>query len=192
MRQLSTAKLAAEADDGTWTVVHETELLSTRLGVRVCEQTIQLPDSAVVSDYLQITMPNYTTVLPVTSDGLVVCIRQYKHGIGSIALTLPGGAIEEGEQPVECAKRELLEETGYRCARWQNLGEFVVGANQGICKAHLFLAREGRKIGETNSGDLEDMEIELIDVKHLQRALGAGQFPILSHSCAIALAGRYI
>lgn len=192
MRQLSTAKFDDADNDGTWTVVHERELLSTQLGVSICEQTVQLPDATVVSDYLQITMPNYTTVLPVTCDGLIVCIRQYKHGIGSIALTLPGGAIESDELPIESARRELLEETGYRCANWQDLGAFVVGANQGICKAHLFLAKDGRKIREAESGDLEDMEIELLDVEHLQRALDAGQFPILSHSCAIALAKNYI
>jgi len=188
LRQLSTAKL----DDGTWTVIRETELLSTDLGVSICEQTVQLPDTTVVSDYLQISMPDYTTILPVTRDGLIVCIRQYKHGIGSIALTLPGGAIESGEQPIQSARRELLEETGYQCAAWQDLGEFVVGANQGICKAHLFLAKDGQKICEAESGDLEDMEIELLDVEHLQHALDSGQFPILSHSCAIAMARSYI
>lgn len=192
MRQLSNAALDTGSDDGTWTVLHETELLSTPLGVTVCEQTVQLPDNTVVSDYLQIKMPNYTTVLPVTSDGRAICIRQYKHGVRTIALTLPGGAIEQGEHPLESAKRELLEETGYQCAQWQDLGEFVVGANQAICKAHLFLARQGTKICEADSGDLEEMEVELLDLEDVQQALYAGQFPILSHACAIGLASRYL
>ena len=192
MRQSLKEKADCQSNNDVWKVVQERELLRTRLGVHVSEQTIQLPDETLVSDYLQIKMPSYTTVLPVTDDGFVVCIRQYKHGIGTVALTLPGGSIEHGEIPLDSAKRELLEETGFRCAKWQELGEFVVGANQGLGRAHLFLAKNGQKVKEPDSGDLEDMKVELLAIGQLKQALLLREFPVLSHACAIALSVSHL
>lgn len=188
----STAKLHGQINNVIWAVEHERELLRTPRGVTVTEQTVRLANGTVVSDYLQIKMPSYTTVLPVTIDGKVICLRQYKHGVGDVSLTLPGGSIEDGETPLESAQRELLEETGYQCPHWQSLGGFTVGANQGMGKAHLYLAKNGHKVCEANSGDLEDMEIELLSVAQLNQAANNGDFSILSHASTIAMAGSYL
>ncbi len=188
LRNSSTAKLSCTPEVGTWSIVRERELLRTNRGVSVTEQAVHLPDGTLVPDYLQIKMPSHTTVLALTLDGLAICIRQYKHGVGRVALTLPGGFIEQGESPLETAKRELLEETGYQCTEWQQIGSFVVGANQGIGSAYLFLAKGGSQVAKANSGDLEDMETELVTLEQLSTDLMSGKFPVLSHTCAIALA----
>ena len=99
--------------------------------------------------------------------------------------------MEDNETAIDCARRELLEETGYECSHWSGLGSFTISANQGIGTAHLFFARGGRQVAEPDSGDLEDAEIVLLSIEQLCAALAATRFPILSHTCTIALAARH-
>ena len=114
--------------------------------------------------------------------------RQYKHGVGHVTLALPSGLIEDGEDPLAGAQRELLEETGYVSDNWQTLGSFTANGNYGCGKAHLFLARNAQRIGEPDSGDLEDTEIVLSAPEEVMEAVRSGRVNELSSVAAIALA----
>jgi len=57
--------------------------------------------------------PNWVNIIPITDDGNVVFVRQYRHGTDSITLEIPGGLVETNEPAIEAAKRECIEETGY-------------------------------------------------------------------------------
>jgi ADP-ribose pyrophosphatase len=111
-----------------------------------------------------------------TADGKFRVELQYKHGIGRVSLNLPGGVMDKGEAPLKAAKRELLEETGYKADGWKEIGDYVCNSNYGCGRAHLFFARNARKIAEPNSGDLEDMEIVLMDAPNLLKAVRNGKF----------------
>ncbi len=65
----------------------------------------------------RIQSQNWTQILPITVDGYVVMIRQYRHGAERVTLEIPGGLVDPGEDPAEAALRECLEETGYRARR---------------------------------------------------------------------------
>ncbi len=67
-----------------------------------------------------------------TDKGAVVMARHYKHGPRHVILSLPAGHLEPGEQPLDSAKRELLEETGFVAddKDWRSLGSFVVSGNE--------------------------------------------------------------
>ncbi len=80
--------------------------------LRVLNRTLRLPDGRQVEwDLLDI--PATVTVLPLTDDGHVVCVRQYRPGPDRHVLSLPGGLVDPGEEPRVAAERELREETGY-------------------------------------------------------------------------------
>jgi len=64
-------------------------------------------------DFFVIEAPDWINVVPLTDDGRVVLIEQYRHGTGELSLEIPGGMVDPGESPAETAARELLEETGY-------------------------------------------------------------------------------
>ena len=71
------------------------------------------PDKTTKSDFVVLNSPDWVNIIPLTSDGEVVFVRQYRHGKDDISLEIPGGLIDKGEQPYQAAERECIEETGY-------------------------------------------------------------------------------
>ena len=71
---------------------------------------------------LVVRAPDWVNVIPVLDDGRVLLIRQWRYGIATECLEIPGGLIDPGETEQQAAERELLEETGYRAGEWQLLG----------------------------------------------------------------------
>jgi ADP-ribose pyrophosphatase len=99
-----------------------------------------------------------------------------------------GGYIEPGEDPLAAAQRELLEETGYQASDWISLGEYQVGGNRGIARAHLFLALGAQEKVEPNSDDLEEQQLLSLDRPRVEEALAVGEFKCLPWATAVALA----
>ena len=62
---------------------------------------VSLPDGRVIDDFNQVEIPDYAVVVATTPGGLFILERQYKHGIGKVSLTLPGGTINAGEDPLD-------------------------------------------------------------------------------------------
>lgn len=71
------------------------------------------PISDEIGNFTIIESPNWVNIIPITKDNKIVMIEQYRHGTDSIVLEIPGGLIEKDEDPMNAAKRECLEETGY-------------------------------------------------------------------------------
>ena len=63
-------------------------------------EQVQLPDGQIISDYYHIQLQDYVIIFAQASDGQVLLLRQYKHGVGRVSLTLPGGGLIEGETPL--------------------------------------------------------------------------------------------
>jgi ADP-ribose pyrophosphatase len=159
-----------------WQVLDDVEVYSAPPWIKVHRQRVRLPNGRIVDSYHQIVLPDYAIIAAQTADGKFIVERQYKHGIGTASLILPGGVIDRGEKPRNAAKRELLEETGYEADGWREIGVYVSSSNYGCGRAHVFSSRNARKITEPNSGDLEDMEIVLLDASGLLRAVRSGKF----------------
>jgi ADP-ribose pyrophosphatase len=173
-----------------WHVLRSRNLLSAHPWVSVSSQTIRLPDGRVINDYYQIRTPEFAVFHVTTPDRKVIVIRQYKHGIGRVSLTLPGGLIDPSEKPLDTARRELLEETGYQAIGWRSLGNYVPNSNYGCGRAWFFTAVGAQKVAEPQSGDLEEMEIVLMLQKRLLAALKRGEVVSLSSAAIIALAAN--
>lgn len=171
-----------------WEVTGEETIYETKPWIRLSRQVVRLPNGRIVDDYHQIHLTDFAVVCAQTADGRILVERQYKHGIGKVSLTLPAGMVEAGEDPLEGAKRELLEETGYVADEWQNLGTYVVNSNYGCGHAHLFSARNARHVAEAESGDLKEMAVELMTTAEIVAAAREGQIGAISSIAALALA----
>lgn len=172
-----------------WTVLDRRTLLDAGPFVRVHADTIETPDGQRVENFYQVEQGDFVQMFVEDADGRVLMLRQYKHGPRRVTQTFPAGGIDPGEAPLAAAKRELLEETGYVAEEWTALGSYVVQANQRGCVCHLFQARNARKVAEPDSGDLEEMRLELLTRADLIAAAAEGDYALLP---VIALLGAVL
>jgi len=155
---------------------------------RIEEQRIELPDGRVIDGFPRMDLRDYAIVVALTPTGEVLTHRMYKHGVGRVTLDLVAGLVEDGEEPLLAAQRELREETGYESVDWSALGSYVVNSNYGCGRMHAFVARDARRVTQPNSGDLEEMELVLRPFTVAVEDLRAGRFELLSAAAALALA----
>jgi ADP-ribose pyrophosphatase len=171
-----------------WKVTSETTVYDCSPWIKLCRQEIELPNGKKVNDYHRIVLPDFAVMYVETGAGEVIVERQYKHGVGKVTLTLPAGLLNKGENPMEAAQRELLEETGYEAEGWEFLGSFVQNSNYGGSKAHMYRARNARRVAKPNSGDLEEMEILLMKPEAVMAALRKNEFHVAIFAATIAMA----
>lgn len=98
-------------------------------------------------------------IVPVFADGTVALVRQYRHAAGEYLLEIPAGTLNEGEDPIIGAIRELEEEVGVRAANIQKLTEFYVSPGFLTEKMHVFLATGLTEVGQKLEAD-ENLTIE--------------------------------
>ncbi|MBT5433374.1 MAG: NUDIX hydrolase [Rhodospirillaceae bacterium] len=114
-------------------------------------------------------------------------LRLYRHGPQRVGLALPGGLIDDGEESLIAAQRELLEETGYQARNWRSLGRYTMNSNYGCGCCNIYMASDAIRIAEPDSGDLEEAEIVLMTPEELLQALGRGEVSVIGHAAAIAM-----
>ncbi len=171
-----------------WKVIERTPVYRADPWLSVERQKVELPDGRVIADYHRISLGDCAGVVACTADGRFLATRQYRHGPGRVSLTLPGGALEPNELPLDGAKRELLEETGYEAPTWTSLGSFTMNANYGCGTVHFFLASGARYTTEPTSDDLEYTEFVLLTPQELRQAIDTGEVAVLAAVTAILLA----
>ena len=93
------------------------------------KDTVKLPDGRVNDEYWILEYPSWINIIAVTDDDRYVMVRQYRHGLGIVSTELCAGVVEKNEEPLDAARRELAEETGYTGGRWSL--NCVVCANPG-------------------------------------------------------------
>jgi len=102
-------------------------------------------------------------------------------------ISLVSGRQEKGESALATAKRELLEETGYKADDWKCLGAFSIDGNRGFGKAHIYLARDLHKVAEPDPDDLEDAQIQIVPLDIMKQRLLSGEVATLGVAAAIAM-----
>ena len=119
--------------------------------------------------------PGAAIAVPITSDGKVILLRQYRFAISRRILEFPAGTLEEGEAPLISIKRELGEEAGFQASKWDFLGQMTPCPGYSDEIIHMFLARELTELLEKPDGD-DDEDIEVIHMskRELDNCISSG------------------
>ena len=151
----------------------------------ISEDEIELP-SGIRKQWVRLHFGTSAAVLPLVKKEIVLT-REYRHGLGKIAFSLPGGTAKDGESPEACARRELLEETGFEAKRFlemyagNNLTAYLEGT------LHLFFAKDCRPTDRRPDPD-EIVAVERMSVTQALARARAGEFESTVVTLAILMA----
>jgi ADP-ribose pyrophosphatase len=178
-------------DEPGWQVTASSYVLDSPY-LRIRRDRVLLPNGTIIEDYFVRESRGYVIVFALTREGNVVLVRQYKHGIAKVLLELVAGAIDEGEDPLQTAVRELAEETGYAGRSMEHVRTFVTDPTNADTVAHLFLARDAFRAGEQRLDLTEDITVELARLDDLRAMLRSGEIESMPHVGAIYFMLEYL
>lgn len=135
---------------------------------------LRLPNKSE-GDWECIRHPGGALAIPMTPEGKLVLVRQYRFAVKGRLLEFPAGTVERGEDPLETVQREIEEETGYRADSWKKLGEFFLAPGYSDEIIYAFLA-EGLTLLENppEQDEDEDMETVLMTPQEVESAIHTG------------------
>ena len=127
----------------------------------------QSPVDGESRTFHRIQSQSWTQIIPITGEGQIVLIRQFRHGAQRVTLEIPGGLVDPGEDPAEAAMRECLEETGYRVRHAEPLG--VVNPNPALFANRLYGyyatgAERERAVQNTGTEVTEPMLVPIVEL----------------------------
>jgi len=147
--------------------------------------------SGLKTRHLRLLLNDFSIIVPVLERGRVVFEWNYRHPLGGWELELPAGLVEDDEEPEDCAKRELREETGYVASSWRSIG--WVHTLPGITgqRVNIFLAR-GLRRGKAERELEEMMRVQILRVPDAYGLLRARAIVHAPTVVALAFAEKYL
>lgn len=160
--------------DRQWTIV-ESEYLIRRPWLTARRDHVRLPNGAENPEYYVLEYPDWVNVLALTRDGRFLMERQYRHGLQLTCYEICAGVCEAGETPLEAARRELMEETGYGGGTWEPWMDLSANPSTMNNLCHCFLAKDVEPLSEQHLEATEDISLELLTVDEVRTLLKTGQ-----------------
>lgn len=129
-----------------------------------------------MNPYYVFEFSDWVTVLPVTTDGKVILVKQYRYALGVWSIEIPGGIMDPHEtNPEEAAKRELLEETGYSCGKIEQVAVVATNPATQNNRMYCYLATNCTLTHDTSWDENEEIELMVVSLEELKAMLRDNQ-----------------
>lgn len=164
----------------------------------------RFPDGRIFEPFYSYSRKDYVVIVASDESGEYLCVRQYRQGIKEVTTEFPAGGIERSdgreygaggdqtasEDALEAAKRELLEETGYKSDEWEYLLAVPSNATMADNYAYIFSAKNCRKAGSQHLDETEFLNVGKYSADEIERMIRQGEFAQAVHIMAWLLAQK--
>ena len=167
-----------------WKCLDSREIFKTtffRFRVDKCE----LPDGRVMPTYYVMEFPDWVNIVPVTEDGKIVLIEQYRHAAGRVCIEFPGGSThpDRQEDPKKAALRELAEETGYVPDDVRLIGVHNPNPAMQNNHMHTYIGFNCKKLQEVELDPFEDIRVFTATIPEVMEMIINGK---INHTIVVA------
>jgi 8-oxo-dGTP pyrophosphatase MutT (NUDIX family) len=171
-----------------WKIL-SSEYLFRDLWFKVRKDRCETPLGKIVDPFYVYEFPEWVAAVPVTEDGKIILIRQYRHAFGDVCVEIPGGCVDDTDKNmVNAVRRELMEETGYSFSHIEPLGKISANPSTNNNLMHMFLATGGKKVGEQELDHNEEIEVELFTMAEVKQLLRENKIVQSMHVTALMYA----
>lgn len=160
--------------------VHRSAWLTAR------QEKIRLQNGNVIPEYYVLEYPDWVNTLAVTTEGRFIFVRQYRHGLGQASYELCAGVRDpEDATPMDAARRELMEETGYGGGQWECY--MTLSANPGTHTnlTYCFLATGVEKLAEAHLEPTEELSVHLLSADEVKALLLGNEIKQALHAAPL-------
>jgi len=130
-------------------------------------------ENGTTTDVEFIEHPGAAAVIPFLDDGRILLLKQYRHALKTYIWEIPAGTLDPHEKIIDCAKRELIEETGYSANDWQKLGEITPVPGYSDERIHIYLATKLQPAEQHLDAD-EVIQVQEVEFKDALEMIGKG------------------
>ena len=190
-----------DEEELTWELI-STEHIVQDKWIDFRKSAYRFPDGTVFEPFYSYSRRDYVVIVASDEDGNYLCVRQYRQGIGKVTTEFPAGGIERkdgkeygsgdtsAEDALDAAKRELLEETGYESDEWQHMLTIPSNATIADNYAHLFVARNCRKVADQSLDETECLNVLTLSADEIDGLVTGGDFLQAMHVTAWLMSQR--
>ncbi len=167
-----------------WKVL-QSEYLAQKPWYTVRHERMQLPNGRVIPDYYLYEYPDWINVIARTAEGDFVMVSQYRPGIADTCYEIVAGVMETGETPLEAARRELLEESGFGGGSWRELMTLSANPATQTNWTYSFVAEGVERASVQHLDATEDIDIHLLTVAEVRELLVTGAIKQALHAAPL-------
>jgi ADP-ribose pyrophosphatase len=154
--------------------------------MRIIAREVEFSRDAPLQTYHAVAQADYVSIVPLTSGGKIPIVWQYRPALEGFSWELPAGMVDPGESPIDCCRRELLEETGLTARSIHPLGDTSPCTGRLDNRIHSFFVETGERIADFEQEP--GMTVKLVSPAEVGRLITSGNFASQLHIGALLLA----